>query len=126
MKKVRRIVPLVLVSLLTASCGLKSEPAPQSTSQEEVSTTTSVEETSSITPEEQALKDAQDRAREFIASVNIDDYIGDERAELETLLANLNTLIDQAISRLQDDNEAAAQQRQKQIEIMQAQLDYQQ
>ena len=103
MKKVRRIVPLVLVSLLASSCGLNSEPAPQSTSQEEVSTTTSVEETSSITPEEQALKDAQDRAREFIASVNIDDYIGDERVELETLLANLNTLIDQATSAEQID-----------------------
>ena len=36
-----------------------------------------------------------------------------------------DTLIDQAIQRLQDDNDAAAQQRERQIEIMQAQLDYQ-
>ena len=36
-----------------------------------------------------------------------------------------DNLIDQAIQRLQDDNDAAAQQREKQIEIMQAQLDYQ-
>ena len=37
-----------------------------------------------------------------------------------------DNLIDQAISKLQEDNNEAAQQRQKQIEIMQAQLDYQQ
>ena len=36
-----------------------------------------------------------------------------------------DSLIDQAISRLQEDNDAAAQQREHQIEIMQAQLDYQ-
>ena len=36
-----------------------------------------------------------------------------------------DNLIDQAIQKLQDDNDMAAQQREKQIEIMQAQLDYQ-
>ena len=35
-----------------------------------------------------------------------------------------DTLIDQSISRLQDDNAKAAEQREKQIELMQAQLDY--
>lgn len=35
-----------------------------------------------------------------------------------------DNLIDQAIQRLQDDNDASAKQRDKQIEIMQAQLDY--
>lgn len=36
-----------------------------------------------------------------------------------------DNLIDQAIAKLQEDNDEAAAQRQKQIEIMQAQLDYQ-
>ena len=36
-----------------------------------------------------------------------------------------DTLIDQAIERISEDNDAAAKQRDKQIEIMQAQLDYQ-
>ena len=35
-----------------------------------------------------------------------------------------DTLVDQALERLQEDNDAAAKQREKQIEIMQAQLDY--
>ena len=35
-----------------------------------------------------------------------------------------DTLVDQALQRLQEDNDAAAKQREKQIEIMQAQLDY--
>ena len=35
-----------------------------------------------------------------------------------------DTLVDQSISRLQDDNAKAAEQREKQIELMQAQLDY--
>ena len=36
-----------------------------------------------------------------------------------------DNLVDQAVQRLQEDNDAAAEQREKQIEIMQAQLDYQ-
>ena len=55
-----------------------------------------------------------------LASLQLQKELSDQRQSYE------DTLIDQAISRLQDDNEAAAQQRQKQIEIMQAQLDYQQ
>ena len=35
-----------------------------------------------------------------------------------------DTLVDQSISRLQDDNAKAAEQRERQIELMQAQLDY--
>ena len=35
-----------------------------------------------------------------------------------------DTLVDQALQRLQEDNDAAAQQREKQIEFMQAQLEY--
>lgn len=35
-----------------------------------------------------------------------------------------NSLVDQSISRLQEDNEKAAEQREKQIELMQAQLNY--
>lgn len=55
-----------------------------------------------------------------LASLQLQKELSDQRQSYE------DTLIDQAISRLQDDNEAAAEQRQKQIEIMQAQLDYQQ
>lgn len=35
-----------------------------------------------------------------------------------------DSLVDQALSRLEEDNDAAAEQRERQIEIMQAQLDY--
>lgn len=54
-----------------------------------------------------------------LASLQLQKELDDQRQSYE------DTLIDQAISRLQDDNSLAAEQREKQIEIMQAQLDYQ-
>lgn len=54
-----------------------------------------------------------------LAALQLEQELADQRQDYE------DTLIDQAISRLQEDNDAAAQQRERQIEIMQAQLDYQ-
>ena len=54
-----------------------------------------------------------------MAALELQQQLSDQRQDYE------DTLIDQAISRLQEDNDAAAQQREHQIEIMQAQLDYQ-
>ena len=55
-----------------------------------------------------------------LAALQLQQQLDDQRRDYE------DNLIDQAISRLQDDNDAAAEQRERQIEIMQAQLDYQQ
>ena len=54
-----------------------------------------------------------------LAALQLEKELNDQRQNYE------DNLIDQAVQRLQDDNDAAAQQREKQIEIMQAQLDYQ-
>ena len=54
-----------------------------------------------------------------LAALQLERELDDQRKNYE------DTLVDQAISRLQEDNDAAAQQRERQIEIMQAQLDYQ-
>ena len=54
-----------------------------------------------------------------LASLQLERELDEQRKNYE------DTLVDQAISRLQEDNDAAAQQRERQIEIMQAQLDYQ-
>ena len=54
-----------------------------------------------------------------LAALQLEKELADQRESYE------DTLVDQAISRLQEDNDAAAQQRERQIEIMQAQLDYQ-
>lgn len=54
-----------------------------------------------------------------LAALQLERELADQRESYE------DTLVDQAISRLQEDNDAAAQQRQQQIDIMQAQLDYQ-
>lgn len=54
-----------------------------------------------------------------LAALQLERELTDQRENYE------DSLVDQAISRLQEDNDAAAQQREKQIEIMQAQLDYQ-
>ena len=54
-----------------------------------------------------------------LAALQLEKQLSDDRQSYE------DNLIDQAISRLQEDNDAAAQQREHQIEIMQAQLDYQ-
>lgn len=54
-----------------------------------------------------------------LASLQLEKSLDENRQKYE------DTLVDQAVQRLQDDNEAAQQQREKQIEIMQAQLDYQ-
>ena len=54
-----------------------------------------------------------------LAALQLERELADQRESYE------DTLVDQAISRLQEDNDAAAQQRERQIEIMQAQLDYQ-
>ena len=54
-----------------------------------------------------------------LAALQLERELAEQRESYE------DTLVDQAISRLQEDNDAAAQQRERQIEIMQAQLDYQ-
>ena len=54
-----------------------------------------------------------------LAALQLQKELDDQRQNYE------DTLVDQAVQRLQDDNDAAAEQREKQIEIMQAQLDYQ-
>ena len=54
-----------------------------------------------------------------LEALQLEKELGEQRQNYE------DTLVDQAISRLQEDNDAAAQQRQQQIDIMQAQLDYQ-
>lgn len=54
-----------------------------------------------------------------LAALQLERELADQRENYE------DTLVDQAINRLQEDNDAAAQQRERQIEIMQAQLDYQ-
>ena len=54
-----------------------------------------------------------------LASLELQRELDEQRQDYE------DNLIDQAISRLQEDNDLAAQQREHQIEIMQAQLDYQ-
>ena len=54
-----------------------------------------------------------------LAALQLERELDDQRKNYE------DTLVDQAINRLQEDNNAAAQQRERQIEIMQAQLDYQ-
>lgn len=54
-----------------------------------------------------------------LASLQLERELDEQRKNYE------DTLVDQAINRLQEDNDAAAQQRERQIEIMQAQLDYQ-
>ena len=54
-----------------------------------------------------------------LAALQLERELDDQRKNYE------DTLVDQAINRLQEDNDAAAQQRERQIEIMQAQLDYQ-
>ena len=54
-----------------------------------------------------------------LAALQLEKEVDDNRQNYE------DSLVDQAISRLQEDNDAAAQQRERQIEIMQAQLDYQ-
>ena len=53
-----------------------------------------------------------------LAALELEKQLAEDRENYE------DTLIDQAISRLSDDNSAAAEQREHQIEIMQAQLDY--
>lgn len=60
------------------------------------------------------------------------DTTGGNQAEIQKLEKELedarqsyeNTLIDQALDRLKDENDAAAEQRQQEIDLMQAQLDY--
>ena len=54
-----------------------------------------------------------------LAALELQEQLSDQRQDYE------DSLVDQAIARLQEDNDAAAQQREHQIEIMQAQLDYQ-
>lgn len=54
-----------------------------------------------------------------LAALQLERELDDQRKNYE------DTLVDQAINRLQEGNDAAAQQRERQIEIMQAQLDYQ-
>ena len=54
-----------------------------------------------------------------LAALQLERELADQRENYE------DTLVDQAINRLQEGNDAAAQQRERQIEIMQAQLDYQ-
>ena len=54
-----------------------------------------------------------------LAALQLEKELADQRQNYE------DTLVDQAISRLQEDNDKAAEQRQQQIDIMQAQLDYQ-
>ena len=54
-----------------------------------------------------------------LAALQLQKELEDQREQYS------DNLVDQAVQRLQDDNDAAAQQREKQIEIMQAQLDYQ-
>lgn len=54
-----------------------------------------------------------------LAALQLQKELADKRESYE------DSLVDQAISRLQDDNAAAQEQRERQIEIMQAQLDYQ-
>lgn len=54
-----------------------------------------------------------------LAALQLERELAEQRESYE------DTLVDQAINRLQEDNDAAAQQRQQQIDIMQAQLDYQ-
>ena len=54
-----------------------------------------------------------------LAALQLQKELADQRQNYE------DSLVDQAINRLQEDNNAAAQQRQQQIDIMQAQLDYQ-
>ena len=54
-----------------------------------------------------------------LASLQLERELDEQRKNYE------DSLVDQAINRLQEDNDAAAQQRERQIEIMQAQLDYQ-
>lgn len=60
------------------------------------------------------------------------DTTGGNQAEIQKLEKELedarqsyeDTLIDQALDRLKDENDAAAEQRQQEIDLMQAQLDY--
>ena len=52
------------------------------------------------------------------------DILETQRALDEATQSYEDTLVDQAVQRLQEDNEAAALQREKQIELLQAQLDY--
>ena len=54
-----------------------------------------------------------------LAALQLEKELANNREQYE------DNLVDQAVQRLQDDNQAAAEQREKQIEIMQAQLDYQ-
>ena len=54
-----------------------------------------------------------------LAALQLEKELSEQRQNYE------DTLVDQAVNRLQEDNDAAAQQRQQQIDIMQAQLDYQ-
>ena len=53
-----------------------------------------------------------------LAALELEKQLAEDRESYE------DTLVDQAISRLSEDNSAAAEQREHQIEIMQAQLDY--
>ena len=55
----------------------------------------------------------------LLASLELQKELDEQRQDYE------DNLIDQAIERLQEDNDTAAKQREHQIEIMQAQLDYQ-
>ena len=54
-----------------------------------------------------------------LAALQLEKELANSREQYE------DNLVDQAVQKLQDDNQAAAEQREKQIEIMQAQLDYQ-
>ena len=70
--------------------------------------------------------------RQIRDNTKTEEEIADDEARLAYLRRDTSggsvyedTLVDQAINRLQEDNDAAAQQRQQQIDIMQAQLDYQ-
>ena len=81
-----------MVCSLLIGCQSSNPPATESESRD----SSSISESSSSEEVIDTLEEAKRSANEFIASINLNDYIGDERDDLEYLINGLQNLISTA------------------------------